>query len=121
VVTNQAGIARGLYQPADVETLHRWINGELKRIGAHIDAFYFCPHHPEGTAAGYGIVCDCRKPAPGMLLQAMNEWPVRREASFMIGDKDIDMAAAKAAAVRGVLFDAGQNLDAVVAAALADR
>ncbi|HEV8014393.1 MAG TPA: D-glycero-beta-D-manno-heptose 1,7-bisphosphate 7-phosphatase [Stellaceae bacterium] len=121
VVTNQAGIARGLYQPADVETLHRWINEELARTGAHIDAFYFCPHHPEGTAPGYGVVCDCRKPAPGMLLQAMRAWPVRRETSFMIGDKDIDLAAATAAGVRGMLFDAGQNLDAVVAAALAGR
>ncbi len=119
VVTNQAGVARGFYPPADVEILHRWINDELRRVGAHVDGFYYCPHHPEGTVEDYRGVCDCRKPAPGMLLQAMREWPVERAASFMIGDKDIDMEAAKSAGVRGLLFDGRENLDAVVAAALA--
>jgi D,D-heptose 1,7-bisphosphate phosphatase len=114
VVTNQAGIARGFYQPADVDALHRWINDELCRLGAHVDGFYFCPHHPEGTAEGYGTVCDCRKPAPGLLRQAMRDWPVDRAASFMIGDKDIDMAAAQAAGVAGVLYRGG-NLDRLVA------
>jgi D-glycero-D-manno-heptose 1,7-bisphosphate phosphatase len=113
VITNQSGIARGFYKPEDVETLHRWINDELKASGAHIDAFYYCPHHPDGTAEGYGVVCNCRKPEPGLLLQAMRDWPVRRESSFMIGDKCIDVAAAKAAGVRGLLFagDGEENLD----------
>jgi D,D-heptose 1,7-bisphosphate phosphatase len=114
VVTNQAGIARGFYTPEHVENLHRWVNDELKGTGAHVDAFYFCPHHPEGIAEGYSIVCDCRKPAPGLFLQAMRDWPVRREGSFMIGDKDIDVAAAKAAGIAGILFDAQKNLDDVV-------
>jgi len=119
VVTNQSGIARGLYGPPEVEALHRWVNEELARIGAHIDAFYYCPHHPEGLG-DYGRVCACRKPAPGLLLQAMREWPVAREASLMIGDKEVDMEAARAAAVRGVRFRGG-NLDALVAEALARR
>ncbi len=118
VVTNQAGIARGFYEPHDVERLHRWMNAELRRIGAHVDAFYYCPHHPEAGRAPYRRECACRKPAPGMLLQAMDDWPVRREASFMIGDKDIDMAAAKSAGVRGILYRQ-QNLDALVADAIA--
>lgn len=118
VVTNQAGVARGFYGVDDVETLHRWVNDELREIGAHIDAFYFCPHHPEGTAANFGVVCDCRKPAPGLLLQAMREWPVRRLGSFMVGDKPIDMAAAKAADIPGCLFDASDDLDAFVEKAL---
>ena len=63
----------------------------------------------------YRLVCDCRKPAPGLLLQAMREWPVDRAASFMIGDKAIDMAAAHAAGIEGVLMRDGDNLDAVVA------
>jgi D-glycero-D-manno-heptose 1,7-bisphosphate phosphatase len=118
VVTNQSGIARGLYGPEEVETLHRWMNDQLRAAGAHIDAFYYCPHHPDGVAPGYSIVCDCRKPAPGLLLQAMREWPVQREASFMIGDKAIDMEAAAAAGVTGFRFDPRENLDATVAAAL---
>ncbi len=121
VVTNQSGIARGLYRPDDVVRLHQWMNEELGRDGAHIDAFYFCPHHPDGTTGDYGRACDCRKPAPGMLLQAMREWPVRRDDSFMIGDKDIDMAAAKNAGVAGILFESGNNLDTVVAEALDKR
>lgn len=118
VVTNQSGIARGHYGPAEVEALHRWMNEELRAVGAHIDQFYVCPHHPDGIAPGYGIVCDCRKPAPGMLLQAMREWPVRRERSLMIGDKEIDVEAAEAAGIPGIRFDPNSNLDAVVSAAL---
>lgn len=114
VITNQAGIARGFYKPEDVETLHRWVNSELGPRGAHVDGFYYCPHHPEGTAEGYRMVCDCRKPAPGLLLQAMRDWPVRREGSFMIGDKDIDVAAAEAAGIEGLLFDGRKNLDDIV-------
>lgn len=118
VVSNQSGIARGLYGAAEVEALHRWINDELAVEGAHIDRFYYCPHHPEGVVAEYAIVCDCRKPAPGLLLQAMREWPVEREGSFMIGDKAIDMEAAAAAGVAGFRFHPGDNLETVVTAAL---
>jgi D,D-heptose 1,7-bisphosphate phosphatase len=118
VVTNQAGIARGYYQPRDVERLHRWMNAELRRLGAHVDAFYYCPHHPEEGREPYRQNCACRKPAPGMLLQAMRDWPVRREASFMIGDKDIDIAAASAAGVKGILY-AQQNLESLVVDAIA--
>jgi D,D-heptose 1,7-bisphosphate phosphatase len=117
VVTNQAGIARGLYRPRDVEQLHRWMNAQLRRIGAHIDAFYYCPHHPEGDNARYRRICDCRKPAPGMLVQAMRDWTVRSEESFMIGDKDTDMMAAQGAGVRGIRYE-NQNLDTLVADAI---
>jgi len=118
VVSNQAGIARGLYAPADVERLHCWINAELAKAGAHIDAFYYCPHHPTEGKGDYRRTCDCRKPAPGMLLQAMRDWPVNAAASFMVGDKEIDMQAAAAAGVRGVRYSGG-NLDAVIGEALA--
>jgi len=120
VVSNQAGVARGLYRPEDVEALHRWVNGELGKSGAHIDAFYYCPHHPSEGQGAYRVVCDCRKPAPGMLLRAMREWPVDRGQSFMIGDKEIDMEAAKAAGVRSLIFDGG-DLDALVRSALGSR
>lgn len=114
VITNQAGIARGFYEPDDVERLHRWMNEQLAPDGAHIDAFYYCPHHPEEGREPYRQACDCRKPAPGLLLQAMREWPVRADLSVMIGDKDSDMAAARQAGVRGVLYQQ-QNLDELVA------
>jgi D-glycero-D-manno-heptose 1,7-bisphosphate phosphatase len=119
VVTNQAGIARGFYGPSEVEALHRWINAELQGVGAHIDAFYYCPHHPTEGREPYRLSCDCRKPAPGLLLQAMQDWPVRREASVMIGDKSIDMEAAKAAGVRGILYQAG-SVDALAAKAISE-
>lgn len=119
VVSNQAGIARGLYAPADVERLHRWINTELAKVGAHVDAFYYCPHHPTEGKGEYRRVCDCRKPAAGMLLQAIREWPIDPTRSFMVGDKEIDMQAAAAAGIRGVRFSGG-DIDALIGAELAD-
>ena len=109
VVTNQSGVARGYYSEQDVESLHRWMNAELNRQGARIDAFYFCPHHPDGAIPEYTRVCDCRKPQPGMLLQAMEDWRADPATSFLIGDKESDVAAAAAAGIRGYLFD-GKNL-----------
>jgi D-glycero-D-manno-heptose 1,7-bisphosphate phosphatase len=78
---------------------------DLASHGAHVDAFYFCPHHPEGTVKALAIHCQCRKPAPGMLERAAREWPIDRSASFLVGDKDEDMAAAKAFNIRGIKFD----------------
>jgi D-glycero-D-manno-heptose 1,7-bisphosphate phosphatase len=76
----------------------------LSAHGAHIDAFYYCPHHPEGTIKPLAVRCRCRKPAPGMLEQAAREWRIDTGASFLIGDKDDDMAAAAAFNIRGVKF-----------------
>jgi D-glycero-D-manno-heptose 1,7-bisphosphate phosphatase len=102
VVTNQAGIARGLYSEDDVGRLHRWINSELEREGAHIDAFYYCPHHPVDGVGTYRMTCECRKPAAGLLLQAMKDWPIDAGKSFMIGDKEVDLQAAHAAGIKGI-------------------
>lgn len=113
VITNQAGVARGLYSEDDVARLHRWINEELRRDGAHIDAFYYCPHHPTAGNGVYRRSCDCRKPSPGMLLRAMREWPVEPAASFFIGDKEIDMQAAEAAGIRGIRMS-GDRVDALL-------
>lgn len=108
VVTNQAGVARGFYDENRVIALHDWMQQELRAEGAHIDAFYLCPHHPEFTGP-----CDCRKPEPGMLLQAMSQWPVIKERSFLIGDKEWDVVAAERAGIRGYIFSKGNLLDAV--------
>ena len=113
VVTNQAGIAHGYYGEESVQALHRWMSAELAKEGAHIDGFYYCPHHPNGRRKEYAIDCDCRKPNPGMLLAAMREWEVDREHSFFIGDKESDLQAAKAASVHGILWRKGDVRDAV--------
>lgn len=106
VVTNQSGVARGLYDEAAVGRFHAHMQAQLNAQGAHVDAFYYCPHHPQGVVKELAVACRCRKPAPGMLEQAAAEWPIDRASSFMIGDKDDDMAAAAAFGIRGVKFDA---------------
>lgn len=109
VVTNQAGIARGYYTEEKFLYFMDWMNGELRRRGAHIDAFYYCPHHPTEGIEPYRRECRCRKPAPGLLEQALEDWPVDLERSFLIGDKESDLLAAQAAGIRGLLFT-GRNI-----------
>lgn len=89
VVTNQAGIAKGLYTEADMHHLHRYMEGELEGVGVHVDAWYFCPHHPDYTGP-----CDCRKPAPGMLLAAMRDFDAFPGNCVMYGDMPSDEFAA---------------------------
>lgn len=120
VVTNQSGIARGFYEERHVRNLHEWMSRDLANIGAHIDAFEFCPHHPDGLIARYRVLCSCRKPQPGMIKALLDRYPVDIDASFMIGDKPSDLAAAQAAGIAGYLFD-GSNLDALIASLLTDR
>jgi len=119
VVTNQSGIARGYYTEADMEALHTWMVTELAKQGAHIDRIYYCPYHAEGEIAGYRKDSFDRKPKPGMLLNAMADFPVRKELSFLIGDKTADVEAAHAAGVGGFLFK-GDNLATFAEWALAD-
>lgn len=104
VVSNQAGIARGLYSEADVISLHQKVNNELCRHGTKIDAFYYCPHHPE---FGDKIACYCRKPAPGLLIKAQTDWGIDLSRSFMIGDKADDVKAGAAANVTPILVSTG--------------
>ena len=106
VVTNQSGVARGIYDEATVHRFHDHMQSVLAQHGARIDAFYYCPHHPDGPVAQYAMRCDCRKPGTGMLEQAAKDWPVDRAHSFLIGDKDIDMQAAAAFGIKGIMFDA---------------
>jgi D-glycero-D-manno-heptose 1,7-bisphosphate phosphatase len=111
VVTNQSGIARGLYAEADMEALHAHMLEGLAASQAHIDQIYHCPYHEDGTIAAYRKASFDRKPKPGMLLRAMADFPVRREASFLIGDKDADVEAARAAGIGGFLFKGGNLAD----------
>ncbi len=107
VVTNQSGIARGYYTEEDMFALHAHMEARLRAAGAEIDRIYHCPFHAEGELPAYRRASPDRKPGPGMLLRAMAEFPVRREASFLIGDKQTDIEAAHAAGVGGFLFKGG--------------
>jgi len=107
IVTNQAGIAKGLYSEEQFVELMRWIVSELAHDGALIDAVYYCPHHPTEGHPPYLVDCPCRKPKPGMLLRALEDARVMPAHSLMIGDKETDMEAAQAAGVPGYLFSRG--------------
>lgn len=107
VVTNQAGVARGYYTEADVEALHAAIRAELRTAGAHLDDVRHCPFHAEGIVPAFARAHPWRKPEPGMLLDLMAHWPVDRAASHLVGDRESDCAAARAAGVRPHLFPGG--------------
>ena len=114
VITNQGGIARGLYTAREVDALHVFMQESLSEVGAHIDAFYFCPHHPEGVVAEFAVACDCRKPKPGLIERACRELDIDPAQSILFGDSERDIAAAKAAGLRDGIFFTGENLfDAV--------
>ena len=103
VVTNQSGVARGLYGVADIERFHARMQDELARGGAHIDAFYHCAYHPDGTVAEFAREHEDRKPSPGMLLRAIRDLPVDRARSVMIGDRRSDMEVAARVGIPGIL------------------
>jgi D,D-heptose 1,7-bisphosphate phosphatase len=107
IVTNQSGVARGLYDETAIRDLHDWMNKELRAAGAHIDDIRYCPHHPQASIAAYRTTCSCRKPAAGMLLDLMNVWPVIRDTSIMIGDRESDAAAGSAAGIASAIVPPG--------------
>lgn len=113
VVTNQGGIAKNLYTSQEVDALHNFMQEGLSELGAHIDAFYYCPHHPDFSGD-----CECRKPKPGLILKACEELAIEPARAIMFGDTERDMGAARAAGLRaGILFSGG-NLFEVVKAEL---
>ena len=107
VITNQSGIARGFYDESFVEQIHSSLQDALRAEGAVIDAFYFCPHHPTAGRGEYLQTCDCRKPAPGMLLRAAAELQIDLTHSWLVGDTLTDIEAARRAGVRGILVRTG--------------
>jgi D-glycero-D-manno-heptose 1,7-bisphosphate phosphatase len=106
VVSNQSGVARGYYTEEDVHLLHRHISAQLESFGARVDAWLYCPHHPAGRGS-YALPCRCRKPLPGMLLEAAGRFDIDLESSIMIGDKLVDVEAGSAAGCRTILVRTG--------------
>jgi D-glycero-D-manno-heptose 1,7-bisphosphate phosphatase len=99
VVTNQSGIARGLFGPAEYDNLTSWMHAELAPHGVTLDGVYHCPHLPDAPLAAWHRQCECRKPAPGMLRRAARDLKIDLSASVMIGDKPSDILAGRAAGV----------------------
>ena len=107
VVTNQSGIARGLFTDAFVEETHRYLTARLETGGARVDAYYYCPHHPDGTVAEYSRRCDCRKPAPGLIDRATNDLGLDPARSFVVGDRWLDVQLGRAVGARAILVRTG--------------
>ena len=107
VISNQAGVAKGLFTEEFVRGTNDCLQKMLRQESAYIDKFYFCPHHPTDGMDPYRRICDCRKPAPGMLLQAAEELNIDLKKSYFVGDRFRDMEAAKKAGVRGILVKTG--------------
>ena len=121
VVSNQSGVARGYFDEAAVRQFNVQLKDALLKLGARIDAFYYCPHHPNGKVSAFAVNCRCRKPQPGLLEQAARDWPVDRARSFLVGDKDDDIAAANAFGIRGAKFEvAAGTLEALIRKELAE-
>lgn len=114
VITNQSGVARGYYTEADVDRFHAHMQSELAKHGAHIDAFYACPHHGDGVLPAYTFTDHPdRKPNPGMLRRALLEWRIDPARSFMLGDAEHDVAAARKIGIAGHRVSAGELLQVV--------
>ena len=112
VDTNQSGIARGLYSEHDFHTLTEWMDWNFADKGVDLDGIYYCPHHPEKGIGEYKQDCDCRKPKPGMLLDAAKFLKIDLANSIMVGDKADDMRAAKAAGIgKSILVRSGKVVD----------
>jgi histidinol-phosphate phosphatase family protein len=107
VVSNQSGVARGLFPIEALDGLERRLRELLAADGAGIEAFAWCPHHPDGSVAPYAVACDCRKPAPGMILRLAREHGLDLARSWMIGDTLNDVEAAHRAGCRAILLDNG--------------
>ena len=99
VVTNQSGIARGLYREADYLALTAHMRSSLEACGVRLDDVEYCPHLPDAPLARYRVDCDCRKPRPGMLLKAIEALDIEPRASFLVGDRLSDVEAGRAAGV----------------------
>ncbi|MEW6511387.1 MAG: HAD family hydrolase [Bacteroidota bacterium] len=107
IISNQSGVARGIFSEADLVPIHAKLMQDLGREGARIDRIYYCPHHPIAGLPPYNVECDCRKPRPGMLRRAAEEFGLDLERSYVVGDRIVDVQAAQAAGAQGILVLTG--------------
>ncbi len=105
VVSNQAGVARGMYELADVDLVHKHMSAEMAQLGAHVDAWFFCPYHPDGVVSSFARVSQDRKPAPGMALAAATALDLDLSTSWVVGDRESDVGLARAVGARAFLID----------------
>lgn len=121
IVTNQAGVARGLYEEEDVLSVHDYIQRDLLEQGAVIDDWRFCPFHPEATRPEYRRDSFERKPQPGMIMSLLKAWEIDRDLALLIGDKESDIEAARRAGIVGRLFDGRDGYDRFITEAMSSR
>ena len=111
IISNQAGVARGIFEEDALEGVKQKVTSLLADEQIHLDAFYYCPHHPEGKVEAFAVDCDCRKPKPGMLLKAAEDFDIDLSASWMIGDILNDVEAGRRAGCRAVLINNGNETE----------
>jgi D,D-heptose 1,7-bisphosphate phosphatase len=116
VVSNQSGVARGYFREQALAGVERRLAELLAGERVILSGFYYCPHHPQGRVSGYNVACTCRKPAPGLLLQAAHEHDIDLEHSWLIGDILDDIEAGRRAGCRTILIDNGHETDWVLTA-----
>ena len=114
MVSNQSGVARGYFEYNELQQVQDKIIELVSEAGIEFAGFYFCPHHPEGTVEEYSKECNCRKPAPGMLLKAAEELNIDLQNSWMIGDILNDVEAGKSAGCRTILIDNGNETEWII-------
>lgn len=114
VVTNQPVVARGLASEDEVARLHRTLDSHFRQLGAAIDAWFFCPHHPQADLPQYRAACDCRKPGPGMLQSAAALHQISLADSFLVGDRLTDIAAGAAAGCRTAWVQTGKHAEPLI-------
>jgi len=110
VVTNQSGVARGMYPEESVKIFNDEMVKRLRNADAHIDAIYYCPHHPDATLPEYRIDCSCRKPKSGMIIEGGEKFHIDLKSSFLVGDKWTDIEAGRTAGCRTILVKTGHGL-----------
>lgn len=113
IVTNQSGVARGMFGEDDVLNLHKYMEKQLELQGAYVNCIYYCPHHPDGVG-DYKKSCECRKPNTAMFKKACHEFLINTQHSWMIGDKVIDMDFARNCGLQAVLVQTGYGRETEV-------
>lgn len=109
VVSNQSGVARGYHTEDDVQKFNSSLASQLRVEGARVDAWYYCPHLPEGSVSEFAILCDCRKPKTGMLTKAAREHDIDLSKSYMVGDKERDIVAGATVGAKTILVGSEES------------